>query len=321
LLTDDPQDIFDRAFKRLMYLSDGAVINFINGRFGTAYPLDSAVAHPSTESITDELKRRVCDMIIVIENDSYLIEAQIDDDGNMAIRIFNYGYQYALMTKTIDRDGAIVLELPCAQVMYWEATKQTPDRETVRIKIPDGTHIDYVIESFKPLEHSIAELGAQKMGILLPFFMLKLRKQVQAAKSGDERKRLSEELKLLVQDLEQITEQSVQNGDMTKADKSIVISIMKRLYDHLYKKYNDFVEVKTMVDDIYWTDADKMMREAEEARKATWQEAREATWQEAREVMEKDHIEFARSLINDGFVPEIVAKYSKLDLDTVKALY
>jgi hypothetical protein len=312
-VVDDPRDIFDRAFKRLMHLSNSAVINFINGSFDTNYPLDSTVEHPSTESVTDELKRRICDIIIVIQNDAYLIEAQIDDDGNMALRIFNYGYQYALMTKTIDNDGAIVLELPRPQVMYWEATKKTPDSETVRIKLPDGAHLDYNVTSFKPLEHSIAEIGARKMSILLPFFMIKPRKQVLTAKSSKERKQIAEDLKSLVRDLEYMTEQSVLNGNMTKADKSIVINIMKRLYDHLYKKYDDFTEVQIMVDDIYWTDADKMMREAEEARKATWQEANEA--------MKKDHIEIAQSLINDGFTPELVAKYSKLDLSTVKSLY
>ncbi|AEF83839.1 hypothetical protein TREPR_2638 [Treponema primitia ZAS-2] len=36
-------DIFDRSFKFLMHLSNRAVINVINGLFGTNHPLDSPV--------------------------------------------------------------------------------------------------------------------------------------------------------------------------------------------------------------------------------------------------------------------------------------
>ena len=50
---DTPRQIFDRMFERLVRLSPGAVILFINALFETKYPVTASVEYLSTEHITD----------------------------------------------------------------------------------------------------------------------------------------------------------------------------------------------------------------------------------------------------------------------------
>ena len=65
-LKRETQQIFDLVLKRLMKLSSQAVIQFINGLFGTDHPPDSTVEYPSTEQISRKLRRLMSDIIIVI---------------------------------------------------------------------------------------------------------------------------------------------------------------------------------------------------------------------------------------------------------------
>jgi hypothetical protein len=48
--------IFDLILKHLIRLSNVAVINFINGLFGTDHPLDSTVEYPNTENVSKKLR-------------------------------------------------------------------------------------------------------------------------------------------------------------------------------------------------------------------------------------------------------------------------
>jgi hypothetical protein len=118
-------NIFDKSFKRLMRLSNRAIVLFINGLFDTGYSPESSVGYLSTETISDNLNRIISDVVISItepdgEVHYYLVEAQIGDDEQMALRVFNYVYAEGLKHKTMDDDGIITIRLPEAKVIYWE---------------------------------------------------------------------------------------------------------------------------------------------------------------------------------------------------------
>ena len=76
-MTEQIYQIFDKIFKKILTLSATAVINLINGLFGTNYPKDSTITYNWTEFQDDELRRTLADTILTI-NDwySYHIEAQ-----------------------------------------------------------------------------------------------------------------------------------------------------------------------------------------------------------------------------------------------------
>ena len=74
--------IYDKILKRILTLSAKAVINLINGLFGTNFPLDSKIVYNWTESIDDKLGKTISDTILTIhvdeENYRFHIEAEID---------------------------------------------------------------------------------------------------------------------------------------------------------------------------------------------------------------------------------------------------
>lgn len=57
-MTEQIYQIFDKIFKKILTLSTVAVINMINGLFGTTYPKDSTIIYNWTEFQDDELKFR-----------------------------------------------------------------------------------------------------------------------------------------------------------------------------------------------------------------------------------------------------------------------
>jgi len=211
--------LFDLTFKNLIKLSSPAIVRFINGLFGTDYPPDSTVDYPSTESVSNKLKKLMSDTIIVINGKHvYHVEAEIsDEDENMAVRVFEYGYAEGLRTKAIE-DDMVIIKFPNAKVIFWETTSKAPDMMTLRLMFPDGNHFDYEVQTFKFLEHSIFELEERKMAILLPFYVLKLRKQIKAAKSSEKLRELSLEMQQILNELTEAAERCVKADVICKTD-------------------------------------------------------------------------------------------------------
>ncbi|MDR0936265.1 MAG: hypothetical protein LBM98_06260 [Oscillospiraceae bacterium] len=246
--------MFDAAFKRLMHLSSRAIISFINGLFGLNLPLDGEVFYPNTEQIFDNLSKQYADIIISIRANgreySFLLEAQSDNDGNMLIRVFSYGYQFALGNK-VTVENITTIELPAAIVIYLNPNGNTPKREILRFKFPDGKTVDYVVNSLLLLNYSPEELAARNMELLLPFQLLKLRKQIDGARSHEQRVELVEKLKELIGELFPLIESSETVGKLTPEDVSTISAILEKLNTYLYTaKYQEFKEVNQMVTEI-----------------------------------------------------------------------
>jgi hypothetical protein len=257
--------IFDKLFKQLMHLSKKAVIHFINGLFGVNHPLNSKISYPNTEYVTPDWRRYVSDMVIVIGGCKYQLEAQIGNDWNMALRVFRYGFEESQRSRVLE-EGEITLPFPQVRVIYWETTRKTPDMLTVNLIFPDGTRHKYRAAAFKFLDHSIAELERRKMSILLPFYVLKLRKQVRAAKTGKRRQALSAEMRALIDELEKTAERSAKAGVLDEDDLADVLEQISRLHYELYQGYTEFKEMERMreVKVVRWSEKMKRIGRREE---------------------------------------------------------
>jgi hypothetical protein len=327
-----PAHIFDLCFKRLMHLSPGAVIGFINGLFGVNHPLSGQVEYLSTETVTDRLEHVISDMIIGIDGSTYLIEAQIGDDAEMAVRIFEYVFFEGVKHQAIDKEGVITVKLPKARVIYWESGKGTPDKATLRIELPEGEAFDYAVESFKFLEQSLAEIEERKLVVLLPFYVLKLRKRVRAAKSEEELLQLAEEMKRLLEETVRVADNSVKHGVIAPEDITVELDMLDRLYRDLYSRYEPFKGVNTMVEDIYWTRTDKLLMKAKkDAERATTKAVKKATAEAEKKAVEAEKkvakatqqlsIKIAQRLLQKGLDPAEIAEATELDPEMVRSLY
>jgi len=112
----DTAQVFDLMIKDILEKSSArAKVCFINGLFGKSYPPDSAVRLAPSESVKKKgrkLARSQSDSVLEIREqeaprgDAFLLEFQIDDDGTMVLRVFEYGLAYAQRRREISADGS-----------------------------------------------------------------------------------------------------------------------------------------------------------------------------------------------------------------------
>jgi hypothetical protein len=295
----EPHDLFDRVFKRLMHLSNTAVVSFINGLFGTNHPLTSKVEYLATEQVDENLRKTNSDMIIGINGSRYVIEFQRKDDNTMAIRIFYYAYSDSLNTKYTDDAGVMVLEFPKATVIYLESTGKTV--ETLRLLFPGGSEHTFTVPVLNLLEYSIPDLKKQNLQLLLPFYVLKLYDKIKKAKSGDERKNKAPELIALLKEIEGATDTAVEIGSLRDEDTRSIIELLEKVYNHLYKSYDELQEANKMAEKLLELRTDKIIKE-------TWQKAEKATWQKAEQKAVREKQAIASNLRGFGLTDEQIQR-------------
>ena len=91
ILPESATQIYDKIFKRILSLSNVAVINFINALFDKNFPLNSKVYQHSEESVNGNLRKTFADSILSInDSETFHMEAEITpDDHDMVLRRSN----------------------------------------------------------------------------------------------------------------------------------------------------------------------------------------------------------------------------------------
>ncbi|GHV20121.1 hypothetical protein FACS189494_03250 [Spirochaetia bacterium] len=270
---------------------------FINGLFGTKYPPDSKITYLDKETVNEDLKNLIRDTVLRINGVTYQIEAQINFDADMMIRIFRYGFEAGILQKKTT--GNIrTIEFPQVRIVYFEGSKKIPKQQTLRLRFPDKTWYDYKVDTFNLLDHSVDELEKRGLAILLPFYVLKMRRQVQKVKNGDELKKLSDQLKALLDELLGAVGNLNKRGQIDGKDVERIIFGMERLYKELFSQYKELAEGDIMLEEKLDYYSDKFVEQGE-IKKAK---------------------EMAKKMLADGMSAAKVAKYTELPLKTIKAL-
>ena len=303
--------IYDKIFKRILTLSNVAVINFINGIFGKNFPKDSKLTYNWTENIKNSLEKTIADTIITV-NDTEKVhaEVQINNDSTIAIRVFDYGYQDALKYRKTETDR-IILEFPQSKVIFLEHNSNTPDMVILELKFGNQGNFEYKIPAMKFLDYSIDELNKQHLVILLPLYLLKLRKEIEKEQSTEN----ALKLKALINDgIIKSIEDNEKAGNITHDDTIILISLLEKLYTHLYGNIKKFKEegVKDMMSEKLILDIDRVIYESNIREKKLISEA------EKRE--EKAKLEVAQNMLDTGMTVAQVKKLTKLPLSKIKKL-
>ena len=299
--------IYDKIFKRILTLSNVAVINFINGIFGKNFPKDSKLTYNWTENIKNSLEKTIADTIITInDTEKFHAEVQITGDSIIAIRVFDYGYQEALKYKKIENDR-IILNFPQSKVIFLEHNSNTPDIVVLELDFGKQGKFEYKIPTMKFLDYSIDELNEQNMVILLPLYLLKLRKEIEKEQSTEN----AIKLKTLINDgIIKSIEENEKAGNITNEDTTILIGLLKKLYTHLYGNIKKFKEegVNDMITDKLILDTDILIYE------------RDQLLLEAEKREEKKALEIARNMLNAGMTVEQIKNLTKLPLSKIKRL-
>ena len=234
--------IYDKAFKRILTLSEKTVINLINGLFDTDYPTDSKITYNWTEHEDKDLKRTLADSILTINGrDSYHIEAQMTEDEEIVFRFIEYGFGHAYKNRTFVSGGErMVFPRPC--ILYLDEGKKdkVPDEYTLTLLFENQGEFAYRVPLVKLQNMSVEELNDKKLIALLPFQLLKLRKKIENLRTEEN----LEELQNFVMD--DIIDSIYKNGavgNISYSDALDLIELTTKLYMKIYSKYKELEDL------------------------------------------------------------------------------
>jgi hypothetical protein len=162
---------------------------------------------------------------------------------------------------------------------------------------------DYKVESFKFLDYTIKELEEKNLVILLPFYLLKLRKRVNAAlklpaaKSKAKLSALAAELREIEEELMSVLERSRKAGVISDSDSLEILEQSGKMHKELYSSYEEFMKEEAMLLKRLKTHGKKWVADrdaAEQKAKLAEQKAELAQQEKEREVaqvkLEKDQL-------------------------------
>ncbi len=247
--------IYDKVFKKILTLSATAVVNLINGLFHTNHPPDSTITYNWTEHIDDHLHRYLADTILTVNGQySYHLEAQMSEDEDIVLRVFNYGYGHALKQQNaIDSADTHTLRFPETKVIYLFSKSPIPDEYILTLDFGSQGTFSYKVPTFKFLEHTIEELNQKKMIILIPFSLLLLREEIKNKRTPENILALK---RLLFDDIIKIIDENVILNNLTVNDAYKLKRLTHRLYEHIYAHYEELEEVTEMTDESLILDID-----------------------------------------------------------------
>jgi len=230
--------IYDRTFKRILTLSDTAVINLINGLFGTNHSINSKITYNWTEYENKDLKRILADSILTInERDIYHIEAQMTEDEEIVFRVFEYGFGHAYQNRILEKGGeTLVFPQPCVIYLDEGRKEKVLDEYTLTLQFKGQGTYSYKVPIVKLQNYSTKELSDKKMVILIPFFLLKLRKKLEKARTKEN---IEELQKLIEDDIMGCIEINEELGNISAEDARNLKHLTWKLYLEIYSKYTE----------------------------------------------------------------------------------
>ncbi|MDD2957496.1 MAG: hypothetical protein PHE06_06520 [Lachnospiraceae bacterium] len=268
--TPQVREIYDRIFKRIFSLSNLAIINLINGLFGTNYPPDSIVDYPNREYVSKLLSKRLADVMVVIQGIPYHLEAQMKWDGSIIMRVFEYGFHQAMSLWQEES----VFQFPEPVVIYLDSVSEIPEKSILTIQFGFQGTFQYEVKNFVYQEHELLELNQKKMIVLIPFQLLKLKKIVEKPPAEENLEALQ---KLVQRDIIGSIKANLQVGNITSDDANQLLELTSQLYEHIYQHYEElggYDDMKPLLDgalelplDKYRIQIDKLEEEKAKAEK------------------------------------------------------
>lgn len=233
-MSEKIDQIYDKMFKRILLLSNQAVISLINGLFGTNHPTDSTVTYNSTEHVDDKLKKTLADTIITINHMySYHLEAQTYEDDSIIFRVFDYGYHHAVKNKSI---ANAELTFPEPIVIYLASGFSVPNTYSLKINFGTQGSFLYTVPTCNFITMTPEEIERKNLIILLPFYLLKLRDVIKKERSPANLQSL---INLIFNDILNVISKQRSAGLITSSDAVALKELLVKLYNHLYADYDE----------------------------------------------------------------------------------
>jgi len=298
--------IFDDVFRTMEEHTPELMIPLINEVFKTNYPEDMVITRLGDKRhLLQSLVET--DSCLSIGSKLYHFECESNpSNGIIAIRMFQYDVSVALEGKRKE-NGRFVVEFPASCVIYLRHNKNTLNRESVLVRMPDGREMEYVIPVLKSQKYSKEEIFEKKLYVLLPYYILKYEKQLELIEKEEERR-----LKFLEEYEDICTRLRESLGEENPLAYSELYDLMKRIQEYVLAKK---AETRKGVQQIM---GGKVL---ESWRERTLREGREEGREEGRKEQQKKLEEKIRIKIAKGKSAAQIAEELEEDTDVILPLF
>ena len=297
---------YDDAQRTLSVDCPSLLIPLVNEAFQTDYPLDANVKLYNNEFFitTGNDQKRITDSNFSIDGEAttrYHFECQSTEDGNLALRLFEYGAQIALTMADYSKDESAFI-FPHAAVLYLRTENTTPSSIKMRIVTPGGD-VSYEIPVVKVQEYGLEEIFGKRLLFLLPYYFLRYQLEV-LERDADARLALRQTYQDIFQQLSLLE----QGGEITEFTRQSLKAMIDKVAMFRASKY---ASVQKEVEEIM---GGKILNyEAKDIRNKALREGKEAGKQEG-------IAELIVKMYKNGFKPEQIASAIDKSVDEIREI-
>ena len=310
-MTDLPlqnEKTYDSVFWTGVVKMTQFLVPLINEAFGEKFTeAAKVVLKPGkqvTESVDGAFEQGEVDTLAEVSEDfgelvvkNYHFEIQAKEDGDLAIRIAEYGAAYAYSNVKWTDNGA-EMTIPHAAVIFLRSRESTSDNYTIKVNYPGGS-VEYKAPVIKIRDYTIDDIFQKHLLLLLPFFPFLYENELEEMDKDADK---INDLHKVLDDVNHRLDEMVTNGDILESNKHHLIDWTQRVFDKLTVRYEN---VQKGVDEIMGgyilhTRTDDIIEQGIE------------------QGISQGHREDAIRMSEDGLPPEKIAQYVGEDVSTVK---
>ena len=131
-------------------------------------------------------------------------------------------------------DDKTILKFSEPVVIYLTKESSIPEESVLILDFGKQGSFEYKVENYIYLNHDVIELNQRKMGILIPFQLLKFKEIIH---KNPTRKNFEKLQRLLENDILKSIEANVKVGNITQEDATQLLELTRQLYKYLYDNY------------------------------------------------------------------------------------
>ena len=302
--------LWDEIMKKETFLMPEQLFPLIKEIHGKVYEKGTKISPLATEfsvqrSDTKEITSIRADITVLVDKtDIYHFECEIENDGTMVMRMFEYDVHIALSYSEIADEEEIAngkqsmgkimkLKFPYSAVLYLQDNGNIPEELKCRIEFQDGGSYEYKIPVLKVQSYTLEEIKEKHLCVLIPFLPLRFRKKMPPARKNCSVTK--EELTSFYAEIILLLEEEVAAGYLSEMNRNAIISLLnKSLIRVFYKNEKLLKEVVGMTEPILELEFEKYEKIINEKIKTLDEMKREISGKDkelserGKELLEKD---------------------------------
>ena len=186
---------------------------------------DGRLIEKNADGSLDQIARE-SDMIVIIDNDPYLIECQSYND-EMEIRIAEYAFMSAKTRAYKDEYGRMVINMPPYSIIFVRSNSNTPKETKLVFRFPNNQEVEYSCENTLLYDMSKEDIIKNRLYPFIPYYIARYEKLIK-----DE----SADISIVLEELQYLYDHVmkwIESGDITNDEANDLKESGRWLIEHI----------------------------------------------------------------------------------------